>query len=206
MLVFLQVLTDFIGVECNCLAIIGPELLNLRLASHVEAVWAHCFGYILLCSGGQSTKTKHWPRPWVPWQRPLVILYLMWRLKPLDDLLKLHHTQAPQTTKYLLLLLDLVNDLAIQAQNSHPSKKQEIQLDCSSVTWGLTLLRSRGVCALMEARWVWSRGSATCLCWFGCDLYYGTLLLPRRYRTHQPCHWSVASTAAASRSIVRSFP
>ena len=63
MLVFLQVLTDFIGVECNGLAIVGPELLNLRLASHVEAVRAHCFGYILLCSGGQGTKTKHRTRP-----------------------------------------------------------------------------------------------------------------------------------------------
>ena len=63
MLVFLQVLTYFIGIECYGLTVIGPELFDLRLASHVEAVRAYCFGYILLSRGGQGAKTKHGPRP-----------------------------------------------------------------------------------------------------------------------------------------------
>ena len=64
----------------------------------------------------------------MPRQRPLVILHLMRRLKPLDDLFEFHHTQAPQPSKHLLLLLDLVDDLAIQAQNGHPSKKKRTSI------------------------------------------------------------------------------
>ena len=52
----------------------------------------------------------------------------MRRLKPLDNLFEFYDAQAPQPSKYLLLLLDLVDDLAIQAQNGHSSKKKRTSI------------------------------------------------------------------------------
>ena len=66
MLVFLQVLSDLVGVQGDSLAVIGPELLDLGLASHAEAVRTRCLGYVLLCRGGQGPETEHRPRPRVP--------------------------------------------------------------------------------------------------------------------------------------------
>ena len=49
----------------------------------------------------------------------------MRRLDSLDNLLELDNAQASQASEHLLLLLNLVDDLAIKTQNSHPARKRK---------------------------------------------------------------------------------
>ena len=124
--IFAEMFADLFARNWHSLAVVRPELVYQRLTADVKPLRAHHIRHATA-----PTKLLHWclSKRYQTMRRGAAVMtatmIIGWvsRLKGFDDFFEFNYPEAFQATEHLLLLLYLIYDLPIKAQQRHPETK-----------------------------------------------------------------------------------